>query len=893
MVLLTPSFAPIRESPLPGERNAAPGQPRLSVIVPAHQAATLLPDTLGALRNSTPPDVTWELIVVDDGSSDGTAVVADRWADRVVRLSGPPRGPAGARNAGADAARGEWLLFIDADVRVHPETLRVFWQKVAEHQSAGAIFGTYDASPRSPGLISRYRNLLHRYIHLSGAGPSETFWAGLGGVRAATFKLVGGFDSERYRRPQIEDIEFGYRLRDGGTSIVLDPAIQGTHLKGWSFGKMALTDFRDRAIPWMRLLLARRGQRTPTLNAGPKEQRRVAVAGAALAATAAAAIWSEPRLAGIGLGLFVLLIGLNLPVYRWFAKQGGVRFAGAVIPLHLWYYLSNAVAATVAILIHLSAEPKSSAGQPAPWRFRHWAAIVAILLAAGSLGWLTRAPEVAVGGDEPAYVILSHSLENGRYHDEYIAGTPRHAKYPPGNPIWIALVRGVLGPDLDGLRGANLLLLLVTALLLGDGVRRLAGPWPGVTGLAMVALNPSLHALSGTAMSETPFVFFTVVALWSTLRADRPGGNRWAALASVMAIASFATRTIGVALVMAIGIWALRRRQWKLVVAHGAMSLAAVGGWFFYAAQVGSTTIGSTYAEDLRHVGQGTPAAAQAGSWAGLLVQVATNAKDYFNSLRWTLGVPTVGGLRFDHLLWVIGLGLFGTIGLLILGRRWPVAATSTLLSAGVLLVWPWFDERMVVPLVPVLIAALVLGGHAVAQLTSAKLRLVILGGLAIAPGVAGLSTLVRQRSNFNCDRRNPYADAACFRPERRAMVAAARSIQASAVESAVVATTKPASVYYFSGHRTLSLGKILRDEQRSGGLNLGAYGVDLILLSRVDPFERREAGRRLARHCADLEIRAELPTLTMVLAARDPLQGQTNACAALARYNAASDAPR
>lgn len=327
--------------------------PRLSVIVPVHQAAGYLAETLGALRTAAPPGVAWELLVVDDGSTDESAAIADRFADRVVRLAGAPKGPAGARNAGVAVARGEWLLFIDADVRARPDTLRRFWQSVENHPLAVAIFGTYDAAPADPGVVSRYRNLLHRYVHLTGAGPAETFWAGLGGVRADRFRLIGGFNAKRYPRPAIEDIEFGYRVRDSGGVILLDPEIQGTHLKAWTLGRMVVTDFRDRAVPWTRLLLERRGRRPPTLNISPNEQRRVLLAGAVWVAGAVAVFRSDPGFVWLALGLLAVLAGSNLAVYRWFAAEQGIRLAAAAVPLNLWYYLSNALAVFVAIPIYL------------------------------------------------------------------------------------------------------------------------------------------------------------------------------------------------------------------------------------------------------------------------------------------------------------------------------------------------------------------------------------------------------------------------------------------------------------------------------------------------------------------------------------------------------------
>ena len=66
---------------------------------------------------------------------------------------------------------------------------------------------------------------------------------------------MGGHD-ERYRRPCIEDIELGYRLRDAGHEIRLCRDLQVKHLKRWRLGDMLTTDLLKRAVPWTRLMLA-------------------------------------------------------------------------------------------------------------------------------------------------------------------------------------------------------------------------------------------------------------------------------------------------------------------------------------------------------------------------------------------------------------------------------------------------------------------------------------------------------------------------------------------------------------------------------------------------------------------------------------------------------------
>jgi glycosyltransferase involved in cell wall biosynthesis len=328
------------------------GDPELSVIVPAHRGRQLLPDTLAALASSDLPRGRWELIVVDDASGDDTATVAARWADRVVVLDGKPGGPGRGRNAGAGVARGCWLVFIDQDVRVHRDTLSRIAAIAAEQPDLVAMFGTYDAHPEARGVLSEYRNLLHRRVHCTGAGNAETFWAGCGAVRRDAFEAVHGFDVARYPRPQIEDIELGYRLRDRGGRILLDPSIQGTHLKRWTFAGMLRTDILDRGIPWMRLLLERGHRTAAALNTGRTEQLKVALAAAGTALLLAALAFPGRGLALAGGAMLLVLLLSNARTYAWFAAQRSWAFALLVVPLHLLYYVGNAVAASIGVLQH-------------------------------------------------------------------------------------------------------------------------------------------------------------------------------------------------------------------------------------------------------------------------------------------------------------------------------------------------------------------------------------------------------------------------------------------------------------------------------------------------------------------------------------------------------------
>ncbi len=330
-----------------------PSKPLLSVIVPAYQGATVLPKSLGGLAASDLPKEFWELIVVDDASTDATAEVAARFADTVVRLTGKPHGPSYARNRGFEVARGEILVFIDADVCVHPDTLRRFAWKLAASEDVAAVFGSYDNAPPAQGVVSQYRNLLHHFMHQQNPGEAETFWAGCGALRRAIFAEAGMYDEWQFFRPQIEDIELGHRIRDRGYRILLCPEIQGTHLKRWTLRNVVQTDITDRGVPWSRLLI-RRGAATSSnaLNLAFMEKVNTGLAWLALSSIGLTIVQLDGRWLALAALFLVPILLANWRLYDFFRRLRGLGFAVACLPMHLLYYLLNGVSFGVGWVLH-------------------------------------------------------------------------------------------------------------------------------------------------------------------------------------------------------------------------------------------------------------------------------------------------------------------------------------------------------------------------------------------------------------------------------------------------------------------------------------------------------------------------------------------------------------
>jgi glycosyltransferase involved in cell wall biosynthesis len=334
-------------------RGAAPA-PVISVIVPVLDGGANFARCLAALTAST-PNAAWELIVVDDGSTDGSPDRARAAGAQVLCTPRARSGPGVARNLGAHVARGEFLFFLDADVLVTPHTISQVIAAFRLEPTLTALFGSYDAQPAAPNFLSQYKNLFHHFVHQTSWSDATTFWAGCGAIRRTVFLELGGFDSA-YGRPSIEDIELGYRLTRAGHSVRLCHDIQVTHLKRWTARSLVLTDIRDRGIPWTQLMLRGRVY-TNDLNLNMVNRISVACACLLWVVLLSAPLW--PVILVGALVLAVIMLGLNVPLFRFFYKERGFRFALATIPWVWLYYSYSGVCVVLGVWAYLRSRSQS------------------------------------------------------------------------------------------------------------------------------------------------------------------------------------------------------------------------------------------------------------------------------------------------------------------------------------------------------------------------------------------------------------------------------------------------------------------------------------------------------------------------------------------------------
>lgn len=210
---------------------------KYSAIVPAYQAVAALLRCLAALQDQTIDRADYEIIVVDDGSTDGTAAAAEKVLDRqfsqVIRA--PHAGPAHARNLGAQAARGDILIFTDADCEPAHDWLERLTATLRDETVSGAK-GAYRTQQKS--LVARfvqqeYQEKYDRMCQLASIDFIDTYSAA---YRRDVFWSVNGFDPALI---MDEDQELSFRLSTQGHRLVFAPQAVVYHQHVTSLWKYA------------------------------------------------------------------------------------------------------------------------------------------------------------------------------------------------------------------------------------------------------------------------------------------------------------------------------------------------------------------------------------------------------------------------------------------------------------------------------------------------------------------------------------------------------------------------------------------------------------------------------------------------------------------------------
>jgi GT2 family glycosyltransferase len=302
----------------------------VSIVVPVHNGERTLDECLSAACAAAPPPD--EVIVVDDGSTDASASIASRYCCRLVRLAGRS-GAAAARNAGARAACGDVLFFIDADCMLSPGMPSL---AAAALQRAGAravVGGTYDRHPFDPGFFPAFQAVFVNYHETRRLEGPDYVATHAMVIRADDFRESGGFDESFL--PILEDVEFSHRLRRAGYRLRVEPGLLVRHSFGFDL-RGSLRNAARKVRYWTRYSARNRDVLADSGTASRGLKAACIAHGLGLLCTAAAGFLRMPALLCAVPVLALGALGANAGLVRAFFAAGGAGFGTAAT---LYYFL--------------------------------------------------------------------------------------------------------------------------------------------------------------------------------------------------------------------------------------------------------------------------------------------------------------------------------------------------------------------------------------------------------------------------------------------------------------------------------------------------------------------------------------------------------------------------
>lgn len=216
-----------------------------AVIVPVYNGAATITHCLDAIAQQRFSAERYEIIVVDDGSTDSTSDVVAQWRQRHAhlcchQLHQPNAGPAAARNYGAQVAQAPVLLFTDADCRPSPSWIEILVNVFAADPTVSAVMGTYTSDQSTPAARFAQLEFEERYVGMQTQATIDVVATYSAAFRRDVFLKEQGFDTS-FPKANNEDVEFSYRLSQHGHRMVFAPAASVNHRHvptWWGYAKV-------------------------------------------------------------------------------------------------------------------------------------------------------------------------------------------------------------------------------------------------------------------------------------------------------------------------------------------------------------------------------------------------------------------------------------------------------------------------------------------------------------------------------------------------------------------------------------------------------------------------------------------------------------------------------
>lgn len=204
----------------------------ISVIVPAYNAESSIGDCLTALTKQTVPQSDYEIVVVDDGSTDKTSDIAQQFQVTYIREEN--QGPAMARNVGAQVAKGTIILFTDSDCIPQPDWIEKMLVPFKNDPEVVGVKGVYLTKQKQLAARFAQAEFEERYARLKKYQYIDFVDSYSAGFKREIFLSVGGFDP-RFAVANNEDVELSYKLAQQGYKMKFQPEAKVYHLHADTF----------------------------------------------------------------------------------------------------------------------------------------------------------------------------------------------------------------------------------------------------------------------------------------------------------------------------------------------------------------------------------------------------------------------------------------------------------------------------------------------------------------------------------------------------------------------------------------------------------------------------------------------------------------------------------
>jgi hypothetical protein len=380
-------------------------------------------------------------------------------------------------------------------------------------------------------------------------------------------------------------------------------------------------------------------------------------------------------------------------------------------------------------------------------------------------------------------------------------------------------------------------------------------------------------------MSEALFLFLSTLALAATLAAE--AGRRRASLwAAVTALLAFLTRSAGLTLVAAMGVWFLTRRPRKEFYIYAALAAVVVGTWLLYTVLAPHGQAG-TYGRDLADAGL-----SGGGAVSGIVRTAAQSAFALVTRIvTWTLAFPTVEGTIADNVAWTIAAFSLGAFGVWKLWPQWRSVSVYLVSYAALMVAWPYADNRLLSVTVPFAFLAILLSVHDLSARLGPRGRAgVMLAVTALLAFGAGKRDLARYDEANLCNRREPSLQG-CYDEHGSALVEVAQAARRLSAPGDVIVASKAPGVHFLTERLTVPARQLAGYSEGAVVDTLRERGIRWVILTSYLPDVDGALARAMEPRCNELSVaHAALPNavLLSVDPPRTSAQPPETSCAAI-----------